>query len=130
MGTNLHLQKAIVNDEILIVEPIATLKPDALARATARRHGGRRVTWTGTLSGFGHRTLNGKVRPHVCLTDVTDDDGVPVFSRVWLLLGTGLQALAPETGDRITFTADVESQLDGTYRLVRPTRFRHVERSS
>ena len=95
---------------------------NAPARRALVPHAGRRATFHGVVETIARRHTRRGRKHLICVRNITDTAGVPVFDHYWLTFGERFAALDLQTGERVAFRVQVDRQLDGEYTLSFPTR--------
>ncbi len=108
--------------------PANALAPTRVATIAAHVYIGQRVPWQGTVAAFIPGASKLGLPNALHLTDLTDGNGVRVWADVWLPYPEYLRQFDLHEGEMVTFVARVDRQLDGTYRLNRPSDFARASR--
>lgn len=80
-------------------------------------YAGRRATFHGVVGAVARLRTRLGYRHLICVRDLTDGAGAPVFDHYWLPFGRRFAALDLQPGERIAVSLQVDRQLDGEYTL-------------
>lgn len=94
---------------------------NAPARRALVSYAGRRATFSGVVDTIARRYTRRGRKHLICVRDIADTAGAPVFDHYWLPFGERFAALDLEPGQRVAFSVQVDRQLDGEYTLSFPT---------
>jgi hypothetical protein len=93
-----------------------------------------RGTYTGTVQNVSRKKAG---QHHLCLLNITDENGKIVADHIWFILGKRFQSAGwLRTGDRMQFDARVKTYQKGwagsqtDYRLSNPTNVRLIARAA
>ncbi len=92
------------------------------ARYAIVPYAGRRANFHGVVETVAIRYTRLGRKRLICVRNITDTAGVPVFDYYWLPFGHRFAALALDKGERVAFSVQVDRQLTGEYTLRYPTR--------